>query len=223
MKSITNLNVSVAGLSIPVSVCPALTTSRPSFEMADSRDMAKIKMPKINSITGEPVPPEFLCKVFNKDGTRIKVPEEALASFAPSKPDTVIFENFVDFSSIPGFYYDSFYQLYPQKGWEENYALLLEGLKYMNVNAITQSVFLNCSSILALMAWDDAIYLFKLHFDSQILPVEQFASPSVNPDSAVFKSLCDFINTRTNFFDLSLYTDSFNEKFTQWQASMDNG
>jgi non-homologous end joining protein Ku len=191
--------------------------------MSDSRDLAKIKMPKINSLTGEPVPNDCLCKVFVKDGERIKVPEEALASFTSSKPDSIPFDYFVDAVNIPYFYFDSFYHLHPQKGWEENYALLLQALNYMSVAGITQSVFLNCSSTLALVTYEDIIYLYKLHFNSQLLPVEQYAKPVIDMDSAVFKSLCDFINSKTDFLDLSGYSDSFSDKFNAWLSQPRSG
>jgi hypothetical protein len=42
-------------------------------------------------------------------------------------------------------------------------------------------------------------------------------------DSAVFKSLCDFINSKTDFLDLSGYSDSFSDKFNAWLSQSRSG
>jgi len=222
MKSITNLDIFVAGLQMPVLVQSAVKTSRPSFELADSRDMNKIKMPKINSFTGEIVPNDKVCRTFNLGDRRLPVPPELLADFAPEKSTSIGFNRFVDAFTIPLFYIESFYNLIPQKGYEENYALVMEALNRQFVAGITQATFMNCSSVLCIIAYEDCIRMYKLRFDSQFLPVEPFVKPQINPDVPVFETLCETISNNIYIFDLSVFKDQFTEKFEQWLAAVSN-
>lgn len=222
MKSITNLDLYVAGLNMPVMVQSALVPSRPPFELVDARDLNKIKMPKVNSFTGELVPSDKICKSFMVNGSRLPVPAYVLADCAPEKSSSIAFSKFVEAYCIPLFYVDSFYNLIPMKGYEENYALVQAALNRKFLAAITQATFMNCSSVLCLVPYEDCIRMYKLRFDSQFAPVEPFEKPVVDLNTPVSETLLETLESNVSIFDLSEYQDHFTANFEKWLATIAN-
>ena len=222
MKQITSLDLSVSGLQLKVGVFSALQSARPSFELCDSRDLAKIKCPRINSVTNTEVPQQFVAKSFMRDDRRTLVPDDVLSSLKPSPQDQISFTRYCDDYAVPLAHCDNLFYLSPLKGWESNYSLVYHGLSQFNLFAVVKTVFMGCSAVLALGVFNNSLVIYKLRFPAQVLVLDAPVLEPLPKDSPVFNALCQAFTS--SCFPYVVISDSFEDdftlKFNNWTAAL---
>ena len=136
------------------------------------------------------------------------VTPELIKSCIPPKNNVLEFSYFSYSFDIPPVYYENFYYLLPDVNAGTYYSYIMSQLMNYDIVALTQVVIRNTSHLFALSTFSGLLILYKLRFQSQIIPV----APPVLPKSVVhaeeFMDNFDlFLSNNTRLFSISDFSE----------------
>jgi DNA end-binding protein Ku len=212
MKSIWNPIISICGLTFSCNMFSALTSTKIPLELVDVRDLAKIRFLKVNEITGEVVPPEFIGKALRMDDGIKLVPQNILNALTPVNSKEIIFENFVNISDLPHSKVEKFYWLLPSAKSETNYLMAFRALTELQVFGISTAVFMGCNHQVALGFLNDTLILYVLNFEHQVQHLEKpDLQKSELKDNAAALALKNFMLNTLKHPGLVKIKDKYND------------
>ena len=163
--------ISFGLVAIPVKLYNGVSKKNVSFNQLDDRSMARIRLKKVSSDTGEDVPDEHIVKGYEiSKGRYVVVDPDELEPFIPSATRSIELEEFVDLDEIDPVYFDSPYIVAPDRT-PKPYLLLARAMQAANKVAIGRFVMRNKQYVAALRAVDGALVLSTMVFADEVVPV----------------------------------------------------
>jgi DNA end-binding protein Ku len=171
-------HISFGLVNIPVTLYTGEKKADLSFNLIDSRNMARVRYERVNEETGEEVPWGDIVKGFEfEEGNYVVLDDEDFKRAAPEATKSIDIEAFVDREAIDPVYFEKPYFLVPDKKGEKGYVLLRETLQKQNKAGIARVVIRTREHLAALMVEGDALVLMLLRFQQELRDPAEFDLP----------------------------------------------
>ena len=215
-------------VNIPVELRPAVRTAEKlSFRQLEKETLEPIKMERVSSVSGEPVPWDSVVKGYEvAKGKFVVITDEDFASVAPEMSRVLEMTDFVPAESIDPRYFESPYFLVPQKGGEKAYALLRDALAETAKVGIGTFALRQKQHLAAVRAMGDAIVLEMMRFETELVEPGDMAFPrsddaKVRPQER--QMAVQLIENLAEDFDPSKYRDEYQEKLREIVVAKSKG
>ena len=207
-------------VNIPVELRPAVRSAEKlSFRQLEKSTLEPIKMERVSSVNGEPVPWGDIVKVYEiTKGKFVVVTDEDFASVAPEMSRVLEMTDFVPAESIDPRYFESPFFLVPQKGGEKAYALLRDALAETAKVGIGTFALRQKQHLAAVRAMGDALVVEMMRFEAELVDPADMAFPKsddakVRPQER--QMAIQLIENLAEEFDASKYHDVYQEKLRE--------
>ncbi|HEY5062503.1 MAG TPA: Ku protein [Gemmatimonadaceae bacterium] len=207
-------------VNIPVELRPAVRSAEKlSFRQLEKSTLEPIKMERVSSVNGEPVPWDDIVKGYQiTKGKFVVVTDEDFASVAPEMSRILEMTDFVPAESIDPRYFESPFFLVPQKGGEKAYALLRDALAETAKVGIGTFALRQKQHLAAVRAMGDALVLEMMRFEAELVDPADMAFPKsddarVRPQER--QMAIQLIENLAEEFDASKYHDVYQEKLRE--------
>lgn len=221
-RSIWKGSVTFGLVHIPVVLYPAERRTELHFHLLDSRDNARVRYERINSVTGQKVPWDKVVKAYEHDENNyIVLNEEELKRVAPERTQAVEIESFVEEGAIDHAYFDAPYCLVPDKRGEKGYVLLREALRQAHRIGIARVVLRTREHLAALMAKDKALMLNLLRFQEELVDLAEFNLPGADIKQykispAELKMAHTLVDSMSATWQPESYRDDYRDRVLAW-------
>jgi DNA end-binding protein Ku len=207
-------------VNIPVELRPAVRSAEKlSFRQLEKSTLEPIKMERVSSVNGEPVPWDDVVKGYEiTKGKFVVITDEDFASVAPEMSRVLEMTDFVPAESIDPRYFESPFFLVPQKGGEKAYALLRDALAETAKVGIGTFALRQKQHLAAVRAMGDALVLEMMRFEAELVDPADMAFPKsddarVRPQER--QMAIQLIENLAEEFDASKYHDVYQEKLRE--------
>ena len=140
-----------------------------------------------------PPPPEVRAEEVVKGfevapGTFVSVTPEEIEEIRPERTETIDIEEFVAGTEVDPIYFDTAYQVVPQREYERPFALLVEALAASGKLAICWIVLRKRRHLASLRPHDGVLLLSTMYFADEVVPVTEIAPrPTEQPSERELK------------------------------------
>jgi DNA end-binding protein Ku len=177
-------------VNIPVDLYPGARSSTLDLDWIDKRDKSPVGYQRINKKTGKPVANDQIVKGYQyAKGRYVLLNDEDFKQANPKATQSVDIVAFVDGADIDPRFYQTPYRLAPGKRGEKPYALLREALRDTGKVGIATVVIRSKQHLAAVMVNDKALVLEILHWDEELLDLDEFDLPDAGKKTVSDKEL----------------------------------
>ena len=163
-------SISFGLLNIPITLHSADEKKEIHFNQLDSKNLARVKMKRVNERTGREIPYSQIAKGFEYEkGQYVIITDEDIKAANPKATQTVDIQDFVKLEEIDPLFFEKPYYIVPQKQGEKGYFLLRDALLKEKKVAIAKVVLRTKQSLCAVMARGDYLVLELMRFAHEIL------------------------------------------------------
>jgi DNA end-binding protein Ku len=215
-RSIWTGAISFGLVNVPVKLYSAVQRKGVRFNQLDAEGNVRIKMQRINPVTGEEVPYERLVKGYEVGPDRYVVVEpDELEALEPRRTKTIDILDFVELAEIDPIFYDHPYYLAPGAGGSKPYKLLLDAMRETGKVGIAKVVIRQKEALVALRPHGDLLQMDTLIYFDEIVPqdrIDELPDESVevtDRELAIAKQLVESLATR---WEPEQYRDEYREK-----------
>jgi DNA end-binding protein Ku len=179
-RSIWNGTLTFSEVAIPVKLYAAVEQRRIRFREVRISDGSRISHKRFGVESGEEVPSDQIGFAYEaKPGQSLTFTSDELATTSQTPPKTFEVDAFVPSKEIDPIYYDRPYILGPQPGGEHAYRVLHDALKRRQSVGIGRFVLRSREHLAAVMAYDDSLRLFTMHFADELVKRPELDVPSL--------------------------------------------
>jgi len=203
-------SISFGLVTIPVSIVPALESTRVSFHQLHDKDNARLQRRMICPAENQVVHPEHIQRGYEYAPNKyVVVLQSEIESIEPKRSRTIEITDFVSRDDVDPVYYDRPYYL-ASAGADRPYRLLVEALHRTRKAGIAQFVMRARQYLCAIESIDGALCLMLLHYADSI--TEPPSAPATSANELV--TSCESIISRMkrDSFDPSQYGDTYQER-----------
>jgi len=208
--------ISFGLVAIPVKLYNGVNKKSVSFNQLDDRSMARIKLKKVSSETGEDVPDEHIVKGYEiSKGRYVVVDPDDLEPFIPAATKSIDLEEFVDLDEIDPVYFDSPYIVAPDKT-PQPYVLLARAMEEAGKVAIGKFVMRNKQYVAAVRASEGTLLMSTMVFADEVVSVDSIEElgvlDSIKVSPKEVKMAEALVASLSADFDPSKYRDAYREQ-----------
>ncbi|HNJ98045.1 MAG TPA: Ku protein [Ilumatobacteraceae bacterium] len=208
--------ISFGLVAIPIKLYNGVSKKSVAFNQLDDRSMARIKLKKVSSDTGEDVPDEHIVKGYEiTKGRYVVVDPEELEPFIPVATRSIDLQEFVDLDQIDPVYFDSQYIVAPDKT-PKPYLLLARAMEAAGKVAIGRFVMRGKQYVAALRAADGVLVMSTMVYADEVVPTASIDELSMLSDVEVSdkevlmaEALVDSLSAE---FEPAKYRDEYREQ-----------
>jgi DNA end-binding protein Ku len=215
--------ISFGLVNIPITLFNSEDPSQKvSFHQIDKRNKARIKYKRINEETGKEVNWDNIIKGYAYDKeTILPVGESELKKVAGENARTIAIENFVKKNNIDFIDVYKTYYLVPDKKGEKGYVILREALEKSQTIGIAKVIISTKEYIAAVACYKNALVLYLLRYNSEIIPLSDLNIPSDNlaKHKATIKEVkaaLTLVKSMTEKWNPKKYKDEFQDAVHKW-------
>ncbi|MBB4568820.1 Ku protein [Rhizobium leucaenae] len=206
-------------VTCPVALYTAASTSeRISFHTINRATGNRVRREFVDSSSGKPVAREDQVKGYEvgKDDYVILEPDE-IASVVPGSDKTLHLQAFVACSDIDDVYFDKPYYLAPSdRGSEEAFALIRDGMQKKKVAAIARTVLFRRLRTLLIRPYDKGLLATTLNFDYEVRSANKAFDdiPDIKIKGEMLDLAKHIITTKSGRFDAQTFDDRYEAALT---------
>ncbi len=145
----------------------------------------------------------------------VLVDDKEIEAIRPEKGRTIEIEQFVKISEIDPIYFDRVYFVTPTEGSSKAYRLLHEAMNSTGKIGLARFVMRERQNLAAIRVVDDGIVLHTLHYDDEVLKLEE-ALPGtlakVKPAAKELDVAKQLIDAMTHPLELEKFKDDYREQ-----------
>ena len=222
MRAIWKGDISFGLVTISIQIVPVEERNELKFHLLDSRDNARIRYKRVNSETDKEVPWENIVKGYEYDkGAYIVVDEQAFEEASPDLYKSIDIEEFVDLNDVDNLYFEKPYYVLPDSKNQKAYVLLREALKKTQKVGVAKAIIRTKEYLSLVMAHDQALVLYLIHFDEEIRKEDELKLPSESLKTykvtdREMKMAVNLINDLSAKWDPQKYHDEYREAMSKW-------
>src|SRR3954453_8635795 len=213
-RSIWTGSITFGLVNIPVKLFVAVREKNIQFHMLHDQDHVRLQRKMICPKDGKEVHPEHVVKGYEiSPGQYVVVKESELEAAAPKKSKTIEIEDFVALGEIDPVYFDRPYYIVPQEQGTKAYRLLVESMEKSKKVGIARFVMRAKEYLCALRPQDGALVLETMHFNDEVIPVDQVdgVPHKSKSDDRELKMAAQLIDSLTTKFKPEKYHDTYRE------------
>jgi DNA end-binding protein Ku len=206
-------------VTCPVALYTATSTSeRVSFHTINRATGNRVRREFIDSCTGKPVAREDQVKGYEvgKDDNVIFEPDEVTA-VVPGSDKTLHLQAFVGYSDIDDVYFDKpYYLTLSDRGGEEAFVLIREGMQKKKVAAIARTVLFRRLRTLLIRPYDKGLIATTLNFDYEVRSADKAFEhvPYLKIKGEMLDLAKHIISTKSGMFDAQAFDDRYEAAVT---------
>lgn len=210
----------VGEVSRPVGLYTAASTSdRIAFHTLNRKTGNRLQRQFVDSETGKPVERDDQVKGYEiGTGEYVVLDPDEVASAVPDSDKTLSITAFIGCDDVDDLYFDKPYYIAPaDKGAEETFALIREGLRGKKVAALAQTVLFRRVRTVLIRAHDAGLIGTTLNFDYEVRdPAQVFADlPDVRIQDEMLDLAQHIIRTKRGTFDPRDFDDRYEEALAE--------
>lgn len=218
-RSIWTGAISFGLVNVPVKLYSAVQRKGVRFNQLDSEGNVRIKMQRINPVTGEEVPYERLVKGYEIGPDRYVVIEpEELEALEPYRSKTIDILDFVELADIDPIFYDHPYYLAPGAGGSKPYKLLLDAMRETGKVGIAKVVIRQKEALVALRPAGDLLQMDTLIYFDEVVPqdrIDELPDDSIEVTDRELSIAKQLVESLATSWDPAQYKDEHREKVLQ--------
>lgn len=208
--------ISFGLVAIPIKLYNGVSKKSVAFNQLDDRSMARIKLKKVSSETGEDVPDEHIVKGYEiTKGRYVVVDPDELEPFIPVATRSIDLQEFVDLDQIDPVYFDSQYIVAPDRT-PKPYLLLARAMEAAGKVAIGRFVMRGKQYVAALRSVDGVLVMSTMVYADEVVPTASIDELAALDDVEVSdkevlmaEALVDSLSAD---FEPSKYRDEYREQ-----------
>jgi DNA end-binding protein Ku len=209
--------ISFSLVAIPVRLVNAVEPGRVSFRMLHGKDYAPLLRRMYCPAEEKIVPPEEIIRGYEIAADKyVTVTDEELESLSPERSRTIEILEFIDLKEVDPLSFDRPYYLFPAKGGEKAYRLLVEVLRRTGKAGLATFVLADREHLVAVKSEGDALCLITLHYGGDILPAEGLAPKKETIESGAKRLVQKEIKKIIADFTPEKYADLRRKKLVEY-------
>ena len=174
MRAIWQGVISLALVSIPIKIYPAIVAQFISFRTLHAKDKAPIHYKRVCEKCGQEVAWEEVIKGFEYERKKyFPLSKEALKKLKPAKSDIIEVIGFLDKGLVHPIYFSKPYYVAPAKAKDRAYFLFREILELTGKVAFVRIVIKDKEHIAILEPYKNGLLLTTLNYSYEIKPFEE--------------------------------------------------
>ena len=215
-RSIWTGAISFGLVNVPVKLYSAVQRKGVRFNQLDADGNVRIKMQRINPLTGEEVPYERLVKGYEVGPDRYVVVEpDELEALEPRRTKTIDILDFVELADIDPIFYDHPYYLAPGAGGSKPYKLLLDAMRETGKVGIAKVVIRQKEALVALRPHGDLLQMDTLIYFDEIVPqdrIDELPDENVEVTDRELQIAKQLVESLATDWKPEQYSDEYREK-----------
>ena len=215
-RSIWTGAISFGLVNVPVKLYSAVQRKGVRFNQLDADGNVRIKMQRINPVTGEEVPYERLVKGFEVGPDRYVIIEPGeLEALEPHRTKTIDILDFVELADIDPIFYDHPYYLAPGAGGSKPYKLLLDAMRETGKVGIAKVVIRQKEALVALRPHGDLLQMDTLIYFDEVVPqdrIDELPDESVEVTDRELSIAKQLVESLATTWEPEQYKDEYREK-----------
>jgi len=213
MRAIWTGAIGFGLVNIPIKLYSAVHDSTLNLDMLDKKDMAHIHFKRVNENTGKEVKWDNIVKAFDYEGKYVELSDEDFENAMPEKTRRMEIFQFVKEDEIDSIYYETPYYVEPDKGGDQMYALMREGLERTKMVGVGSFVLRNKEHLAVMKPHKNAILVQTIRFQEEVRDTKDLDIPADVPiKSAELKMATALIEQMAEPFNISAYRDTYTDK-----------
>jgi DNA end-binding protein Ku len=210
----------IADVTIPVGLYPAASTSdRIALHTINRPTGHRVRREFVDADTGKAVERDDQVKGYEvaKD-EYVSVEADEIAAVIPHGDKTLTVSAFVDLEGVDDLYFDKPYYLAPaDRGADENFALVRDGMRKANVAAVAEAVLFRRARTVLVRALDGGLIASTLNYDYEVRSVEQAFSeiPGKEITGEMLDLAVHIIKTKQGAFDPRKFEDRYEDALAE--------
>lgn len=145
----------------------------------------------------------------------VMVEDKEIEAIKPEKGRTIEIEQFVELDEIDPIYFDRVYYVTPAEGSAKAYKLLHEAMSASGRIGLARFVMRDRQNLAAIRVVGDGIVLHTLHYDDEVLKIEETLPSTIakaKPASKELDVARQLIEAMTHELDLAKFKDDYREQ-----------
>lgn len=206
-------DLKLANIECPVALYAAASSAeRISFHIVNRKTGNRVRREYVDEESGKPVPDDDQAKGFDVgNDTFVTIEPDEVSDLVPANDKTLSVRRFVKNSDMDALFFDRPYYLGPDKGAEEEFALIRESLAAEEAMALAEAVLFRRLRTVAIRAGGKGLLANTLHFDYEIRsPEKAFAKIA---DLRIKKEMLDLakhiMSSKAGTFDPARFDDRY--------------
>lgn len=209
--------ISFGLVNIPAKLYPAVSRKTVHFNQIDTRSESRIRLKKVSAADGSDVPNDAIAKGYElANGHYVIIDDAELASLDPAASRTIDIAQFCDLADIDPIYYDTAYNVAPDKAALKPYGLLLHAMEEAQKVAIARFVMRTKQYLAALRPAGGRLVLSTMVYADEVNDAGEIdelgAVESVDVSDSELKMARQLITTLDAPFEPEQYRDEHREK-----------
>jgi DNA end-binding protein Ku len=169
-RSLWNGTLAVGEVIIPIKLFSVVQQHRVQFREVRLSDGARIRHQRVNSESGEEVPPAEIRKAYElEDGRQVVLSDDEIAAAYGPRTKVIQIEHFTDAAQIDPIFYERPYMLGAQAGGERAYVVMRDALERSGKVGIGRFVLRTREQLVAVAPHGDALRLYTMRFADELV------------------------------------------------------
>jgi DNA end-binding protein Ku len=215
-RSIWNGAIAFGAVNVPIKVFGAREDRGIHFHEVHLTDGGGIEHRLVDPTTGKEVPRDKVVKGYEvEEDTWVVVSNDELKAADQPQRKAVELEDFVPADQIDPIYYDKAYNLAPQKGAEDAYALLVAALEKTGRAGVGRVVLRTREQVVAVRpAGKGALRMHTMHAADEIVSGDELEvpEPKKKPAKREIDMAAALVDQLAAEFDPKRYKDTYRER-----------
>ena len=224
-RSIWNGAIAFGAVTVPVKVFGALEDQSIRFRELHAKDESEVAHVLVGS-DGAEIPRERVAKGFEVSGGEyvILTNDEIKAADQPARK-AIELEDFVPAEQIDPVFYDKPYNVGPQKGAEDGYALLVAALEKSGRVGIGRVVLRAREQLVSVRPVDGGLRMQVMHYAEELVPAKEMdvAKPKKAPQKKEVDMAGRLVDTLATDFDPDKFEDTYRDRVLELVKRKEKG
>ncbi len=213
MKAIGKGNISLALVTIPISLFSATKRNELSFHYLHKKDMSPVSYKRFCDSENSEVPWDEITRGYEYEKDQfIEITDEDIDRADAELSKTIQIMEFVNEDEIDPVYFDKPYYLEPQKGGERAYSLMRDALAQSHRVGIAKVVMKTKEHLAAVKAVGNMITLNTMRFAHEIVDAGELNLPNADVSKKEMDLANTLIDSMSDKFEPAKYKDEYYEK-----------
>jgi DNA end-binding protein Ku len=210
----------IAEVTVPVGLYAAASTAeRIALHTINRPTGHRVRREFVDAETGKPVERDDQVKGYEvaKDED-VSVEPDEIEAVIPHGDKTLMISAFVDLAGVDDLYFDKPYYLAPaDRGADENFALVRDGMRKAKVAAVAQAVLFRRARTVLVRADGEGLVASMLNYDYEVRPAKQAFSdvPAKEITGEMLDLAVHIIKTKKGAFDPRKFEDRYEDALAE--------
>ncbi len=217
--------ISFGLVSVPIRLYAAARESHVSFNQIHTPCGSRIRQQIVCPVCDRPVERQEIAKGYpvEKD-TYVLLSNEELRALESKSSEVMEIQQFVSLADVDPIYYQTSYYAVPEEPGRRAYALLMQGMKQLNVAAVAKITMHGQEQVVLIRPYGNGLVLHTLYYPAEVREVAEYGKDGNVPLQQQEVALAEtFMQQLTAGFQPEQYSDTYRDKVMELIESKQAG